>query len=129
MKSAFLSVDEILEIHAFQIEQFGGSTGIRDKGLLQAAAAMPMASFGGEYLHKDLFEMAAAYLFHIVQNHPFIDGNKRTGAMVAAVFLDMNGIELDVNDDDFTAMVYVVASGKMEKEAISNFLRNHAKRI
>ena len=127
MKSAFLSVDEILEIHAFQIERFGGADGIRDEELLRSTAAMPMATFGGEYLHRGLFEMAAAYLFHIVQNHPFIDGNKRTGAMAAAVFLDMNGIALDVDDDDFTAMVLSVASGEMDKEAICAFLKSHAK--
>jgi len=96
----FLGLDEIINIHMDQIEQYGGSAGIRDIGLLQSAAAMPAAGFGEDYLHKDIFEMAAAYLFHITQNHPFIDGNKRTGIASAATFLGINGILLDADDDN-----------------------------
>ena len=70
MTPEFLSLAEALEIHRDQIERYGGNTGIRDLGLLQSALAMPAAGFGERYLHTDLFEMAAAYLFHIVQNHP-----------------------------------------------------------
>ena len=76
----FLCLGEVVEIPRDQIERYGGSPGIRDLGLLQSALAMPAAGFGGRYLHTDLFEMSAAYLFHITQNHPFADGNKRTGA-------------------------------------------------
>jgi death-on-curing protein len=90
MAPAFLSLDEVIEIHRDMIERYGGSTGIRDMGLLQSAVAMPQASFGSEFLHADLFEMAAAYLFRIVQNHPFIDGNKRVGTATAMVFLELN---------------------------------------
>jgi death-on-curing family protein len=82
-----LSLNEVVEIHRDVIERYGGSSGIRDMGLLQSAVAVPQASFGGEYLHTGLFEMAAAFLFHLVQNHPFLDGNKRTGAMAAFTFL------------------------------------------
>ncbi|MCK4659796.1 MAG: type II toxin-antitoxin system death-on-curing family toxin [Phycisphaerae bacterium] len=89
MAPEFLRVDEILHVHQDQIERYGGHASIREVGLLLSAIAMPQASIGGEFLHHDLFEMAAAYLFHIVQNHPFVDGNKRTGAAVALVFLDM----------------------------------------
>ena len=91
----FLSLGEILEIHRDQIERYGGDAGIRDLGLLQSALAVPASGFGGRYLHSDLFEMAAAYLFHLVQNHPFVDGNKRTGAVAALVFLSLNGIEIE----------------------------------
>jgi len=77
------------------IKTYGGSEGLRDAGLLHSAIAVPQASFGGNYLHAGLFEMAAAYLYHIVQNHPFVDGNKRTGAAAAIVFLAMNDIRFD----------------------------------
>lgn len=76
----FLDLDRALRMHRSLIEAYGGSDGLRDAGLLESALAMPQASFDGQYLHADLFEMAAAYLYHIVQNHPFVDGNKRTGA-------------------------------------------------
>jgi len=90
----FLSLGEVLEIHRDQIDRYGGHPGIRDIGLLQSALAMPAAGFGGRFLHTDLFEMAAAYLFHITQNHPFVDGNKRTGAVASLVFLSLNGVEI-----------------------------------
>ena len=80
MLPLFLDLDFVLRIHLSLIERYGGEPGVRDIGLLHSAIAMPQASFGGEFLHEDLFEKAAAYLFHIVQNHPFMDGNKRTGA-------------------------------------------------
>lgn len=79
MDPEYLTTEDVLEIHADQIERYGGSGGIRDRGLLEAAVAMPQASFDGQLLHGDLFEMAAAYLYHLVQNHPFVDGNKRAG--------------------------------------------------
>ena len=83
----FLGLDEVIEIHNDQIKRYGGHVGIRDIELLKSAVAMPAAGFGGDYLHTDIYEMAAAYLFHIVRNHPFIDGNKRTGAVASVVFL------------------------------------------
>ena len=81
MQPVFLDIERIRQTHVNLIEHYGGAEGVRDVGLLQSAIAMPQASFGGEFLHKDLFEIAAAYLYHIVQNHPFVDGNKRTGAV------------------------------------------------
>ena len=88
----FLRLNEIIEIHTDQIARYGGLAGIRDMGLLQSAVAMPMSSFGGQYLHADLYEMAAAYLYHLVNNHAFIDGNKRVGTVTAIVFLELNGV-------------------------------------
>jgi death-on-curing protein len=83
MRPLFLDLDHVLRTHHSLIETYGGAEGIRDVGLLHSAIAMPQASFGGQFLHQDLFEMAAAYLYHIVQNHAFVDGNKRTGAAAA----------------------------------------------
>ena len=121
----FLTLPEVNEIHSYQLEHFGGSSGVRDINLLKSAVAMPEMSFGGIMLHKDIYEMAAAYLFHIAENHPFIDGNKRTGAMTSVVFLDINGIDFNSSDEDFTQMVLAVASGNMQKGEIAAFFRSH----
>ena len=128
MKSelAFLTFAEIIEIHNYQIENFGGASGLRDMELLKSALGMPSATFGGTFLHPTIYEMAAAYLFHLVENHPFVDGNKRVGAMAALVFLDMNGIDFEASDEEFTAMVLRVASGKMLKAEITLFLKEHS---
>jgi death-on-curing protein len=122
----FLSIGEIIEIHNDQIQRYGGQAGIRDLKLLQSAVAMPTVSFESQYLHQDLFEMAAAYLFHITQNHPFIDGNKRTGAVAALVFLYLNGIELKVDENIFENAVRSVAEGKWNKAQIAKFFRTNA---
>jgi len=123
----FLGLDDVLEIHRDQVERYSGSAGIRDIGLLQSAVAMPAAGFGDQYLHKDLFEMAAAYLFHITQNHPFIDGNKRTGAVAAIVFLEMNGIELADDEDELEKLVRGVAMGKSDKMTAAAFFRDNCR--
>ena len=127
MAPVFLSLAEILQIHRDQIERYGGRAGLRDLGLLQSALAMPAAGFGGRYLHSDLHEMAAAYLFHISQNHPFVDGNKRTGTVAAIVFLSLNGIELDANEAQLEQLVLEVAQGKAGKSTVADFLRNNAR--
>jgi death-on-curing family protein len=85
----FLSLDEVLEIHRQQIERYGGSPGLRDAAGLESAVNTPQATFGGEFLHDSIPAMAAAYLFHLCQNHAFIDGNKRVGANAAITFLLM----------------------------------------
>jgi len=122
----FLGLDDVLEIHRDQIERYGGLFGIRDMGLLQSAIAMPAAGFGAQYLHGDIFEMAAAYLFHITQNHPFVDGNKRTGAVAAVVFLEMNGVELNADEDELESLVRSVATGESDKAAAATFFRDNS---
>ena len=121
----FLTFAEIIEIHDYQIERFGGGEGLRDIELLKSAIGMPSATFGGEHLHPTIIEMAAAYLYHLVENHPFVDGNKRVGAMAALIFLDLNGYDFDASDAEFTDMVLKVASGKMLKAEITLFFRQH----
>jgi len=98
MTLRFLELIEVLEIHQSRIDLYGGAHGLRDVGLLQSALAQPQAGFGGEPFHKDLYEMAAAYLFHLSQNHPFVDGNKRTALASCLVFLAFNRLELDVDE-------------------------------
>lgn len=123
----FLSVEDVIEIHADQIERYGGSLGVREVELLRSAIGMPEAGFGDQYLHTDLFEMAAAYLYHIVQNHPFIDGNKRTGAMAVFVFLMLNGFTLEAAESIFEEIVLKTAQGQIDKPAIAEFIRKHSR--
>jgi death-on-curing protein len=125
----FLTLDQVLNIHQKQILRLGGSSGIRDQGLLQSALAMPQAQFGGQFLHKDLFEMAAAYVFHLALNHPFVDGNKRVAAMAADVFLDLNGFDLSPSKEKaYEKIVLEIAQGLMEKPEIAGFFRKHSKK-
>ncbi|MFH1150807.1 MAG: type II toxin-antitoxin system death-on-curing family toxin [Actinomycetota bacterium] len=126
MEPVFLSLGEILELHQDQIERYGGSPGTRDTGILQSAAAMPQAGIADRYLHEDIFEMAAAYLYHIVKDHPFVDGNKRTGAVAAIVFLKMNEIDVTVDVDELENMVRSVAEGVLSKQDVASFFRRDA---
>ena len=127
MSPVFLNLSEVLHIHRDQIERYGGQPGIRDLGLLHSAVSMPAAGFGDRFLHENLFEMAAAYLFHITRNHPFMDGNKRTGVVCALVFLELNGIGVKASEESLVEMVMAVAEGRAGKEAIADFFRRHAK--
>ena len=121
----FLSLSRILQIHRDGVDVYGGDPGVRDMGLLESAIAQPQASFGGQYLHDDLPTMAAAYLFHLVMNHPFVDDNKRVGAMAAFVFLDMNGIEFRAPEAEFRDLVMNVAAGKLNKADVIAFFKKH----
>ncbi len=124
MNPDFLTVAEVVELHRIQIERCGGSDGIRDPGLLSSAVAQPQAAFGGEFLHEDLFAMAAAYLFHIVKNHPFIDGNKRTGFVAALAFLELNGLALEeAPSESLYESTIAVAEGRMDKAELAEALR------
>ena len=129
MDPRFLEPGEILRIHLDQIRRYGGTEGLRDRGLLESAVATPQASFGGEFLHKDLFEMAAAYVFHIAMDHPFIDGNKRTGAAAAVIFLKLNGWELNMENKSFESVVRSVAEGLLRKEELAGVFREACKAI
>lgn len=122
----FLTFAEIIEIHNYQISHFGGSDGLRSAEMLKSAIGMPSSTFSGEYLHPTIPEMAAAYLFHLVENHPFLDGNKRVGAMASLVFLDLNGYEFDATDEEFTDLVMRVASGKLLKSEVVLFFQQHS---
>lgn len=129
MDIVFLTTEEVLDVHADQVARYGGASALRDEGLLESALAMPLAGFGGEYLHRDLFEMAAAYLFHLVQNHPFVDGNKRAGAVAARVFLRLNGWDAPIAEDDMYDLVIGVAEGRVDKTAIADAFRITAVRL
>src|SRR3989304_5314289 len=122
-KTAFLATAEVVEIHSDQIQHYGGSEGIRDVNLLSSAVAMPYASFSGKFLHSDLYEMAAAYAFHLCQNHPFVDGNKRTALASALVFLELNGITVSDPEGRLYDAMLSLASGDMGKEEFAKILK------
>src|SRR5438046_216838 len=118
LKPTFLTLEEVLELHQTQIALYGGTLGIRDMGLLDSAVHAASSTFSGSYLHQDLAEMAAAYLFHIVMNHPFLDGNKRTGALAAYMFLEINDVSFEPDETEFQDITLACASGSANKQQI-----------
>ena len=126
MTPRFLDVAEILTIHEDRIRTYGGTSAVRDLGLLQSAIGNVEATFGGEYLHQSLFEMAAAYLYGICRNHPFLDGNKRTALACALAFLRFNGLKVRTGEDALYDLVIGVAEGRVEKDAVAAFFEDHS---
>lgn len=120
----FLSVEDVLTIHDNTIGVEGGMAGLRDAGLLESAVLMPQQRFSGEYLHTGLAEMAAAYLFHIAQNHAFHDGNKRTAVLTALIFLDLNGVSTLPPPDALEETTLAVAAGNMSKDELTAWMRD-----
>jgi len=127
MNPLFLTLDEVLSLHAEQIRLFGGSSGIRDVALLESAMGSVEATFDGAFLHETIFAMAATYLYGICRNHPFIDGNKRTAVGAALTFLLMNGVDVDADENAFYDLVISVAEGRISKASVSVFLETHAR--
>jgi death-on-curing protein len=126
VSTRFLVLDEILALHAHMIARYAGSDGIRDTGMLESALAMPRASFQGVIVHPTLHEQAAAYLFHLVKHHPFIDGNKRIALGAALVFLDLNGIPVVATEHELVDLTIAAATGKTTKAEVATFLRAHS---
>lgn len=122
----FLTVDDVLETHAEQIAAYGGGSGIRDAGLLESALAQPPAMFDGQNLHADVFAMAAAYLYHLVKNHPFVDGNKRVGLEAALLFPEINGYGIETTDEALVDLVLRTVQDQATKQQIAEFFRAHA---
>lgn len=125
----FLGVDDVVRLHADQIARYGGKEGVRDLGLLESAVAAPQASFAGAYLHHTLPEMAAAYLFHLAQNHPFVDGNKRAAAAAAFMFLYLNDLLLDCSEDELVELTLGIASGTRSKSEAAVFIAAHVRPV
>jgi len=124
----FLDIDDVLELHALQIAEHGGSEGLRDRGLLDSAVAQPMARFGGQFLHRDVFEMAAALHISLVLNHAFVDGNKRTALLAAVTFLDMNRHAIEYPSETLFEITHKVAAGSATKEQVAAVFRDLAAR-
>lgn len=123
-----LTVDIVLEIHAEAISNFGGSLGIREEALLESAVAAPQASFGGQSVYADLIEVAAAYLFYICRNHPFVDGNKRAALGACLVFLQLNGITPTPDDESWENLTLDVAASKLDRDQTTARLRKLLKK-
>ncbi|MDR8393665.1 type II toxin-antitoxin system death-on-curing family toxin [Aliifodinibius sp. S!AR15-10] len=123
----FLDKKTILAFHQDQVKIYGGKQGVRDEALLESALAQPQASFEGEYVHSSIFEMAAAYGFHICKNHPFFDGNKRTALVAVYTFLYVNGYRLQADKKNLYAVIIDLAGGNFEKEELAEFLEENTK--
>ena len=120
-----LTKKQILLLHNELISEFGGIAGIRDEGLLDSAINAPFQSFGGEELYPTLLEKAARLGYGIISNHPFFDGNKRTGTHVMLVLLNINGVYLNYDDIDLINIILSVASGNMTKNQLLLWIQNH----
>jgi len=120
----FLTVDDVLTIHQLVLARAGSSAGVRDKNLLESAVLHPQTFVFGQYVYTDVYRMAAAYCFHIIKNHPFVDGNKRTGILTAITFLEKNGLEVSVDIDAWYTLAIDIAKSKIFKEDIAVFLKS-----
>ncbi|MCK6538586.1 MAG: type II toxin-antitoxin system death-on-curing family toxin [Anaerolineales bacterium] len=121
----YLTVGEILEIYSRVMNQSGGSVGILDLGALESAVAQPRVTFNGEELYPTIVEKASALGFSLIQNHPFVDGNKRAGHAALETFLMLNGYEISASVDEQVDIILGVASGKINRNAFTDWLRNH----
>jgi death on curing protein len=128
VKILYLSLEHIHAIHDTMIEEFGGSFGVRDRGLVESCARQPIQSFGGEDLYPSLFDKAATYALPISENQPFIDGNKRTAATVAAAFLDINGYEIDCSKGQIYEVMMDLANKRLTRENLSRWFQKHSKK-
>jgi death on curing protein len=126
--TVYLALEQVLELHRLEIRRFGGSAGLRHRGGLEAALGRPQLTFAGEDLYPDLESKAAAIMHSLVMNHPFVDGNKRTGAAVAELFSNLNGIELDAADHELVAITLSAARGEVNAEALAIWLRQRSRR-
>jgi death-on-curing protein len=121
----YLSLQEVISLHSLLIAQSGGSSGLRDRGALESAVAQAEASFGGEELYPSLASKVAALGHSLIQNHPFVDGNKRVGHAAMEVFLLLNGHEIDASVDEQEKVVIDVASGKVSRIELSEWISKH----
>ena len=127
LEIAFLTLEDVLALHDELIQRYGGTPGLRDAGLLAAALAMPQAGFGGRYFHEFPHEMGAAYLFHLVRNHAFIDGNKRVALACAILFFKINRVSYSITEEEAVELSFDAASGRTDKGAVTTFFRQHVK--
>lgn len=119
----FLTIDDILILHELQLERYGGAVGIRDRSLLESAIHMPQASFGGAFMHTNIFEMAAAYAFHIAENQPFVDGNKRTALAAALVFLDWHHVDVNDPGEELYQAMIGLANKRLDKAGLAKLFK------
>ena len=128
MEIAFLALEDVIALHDELIQRYAGSQGLCDAGLLEAALAMPQAGFGGHYFHEFPHEMGAAYLFHLVRNHAFVDGNKRVALACAILFFKINRVSYSITEEEAVELTLEAANGQIDKGAIAEFFRKHLKK-
>lgn len=124
----YLTVQQVLAIHGLMINRYGGSHGIRDIGLVESAVARPQATFGGNDLYPGFFDKAGALLQSLLKNHPFVDGNKRTALTAAAIFLKINGYELENAHKEEVEFALEVDDKHLEVAQIASWLKGHCKK-
>ena len=125
--TAYLSLEQVLALHKAQINEYGGAHGLRESSGLESALARPQMTFGGEDLYPEIADKAAALWHSLVLNHPFIDGNKRIGAMVAELFLGLNGVDLLATDEELVDTTLATARGEMSAEALAIWIRQRSR--
>lgn len=125
----FLTYSEVILIHESLINSYGGSHGLRDEGLLKSAIQMPESGFGNVYFHETLFDMASAYIFHLVKNHPFVDGNKRIGFACADIFLRLNGYRLLINEDEGYQLTIQITASSITKEKLAQIFEANSELV
>jgi death-on-curing protein len=125
--TVYLTAEQVLFIHYRLVSETGGEHGVRDLGLLESAVARPQATFDRHELYPDVFEKAAALLESLINNHPFVDGNKRTGVACAVLFLQQNGVSFSAKNTDLEKFTLRVASSKAGRSEIGEWLKNHSR--
>lgn len=125
----FIPDDLVYTIHADLLQRYGGRPGLRSQNLLESALAQPKMTIGGKYVHKTLFDKAAAYGFHICKNHPFIDGNKRVAFVLMDIFLQKNGWEIVAHEEDAYSIMMALASGKLTKAQLASWVKKHSSKL
>ena len=126
MSTYFIPNEIVLMIHRDTLRMYGGRPGVRDKNLLESALAQPKMTMGRRFVHRTVFEKAAAYGYHVCSNHPFVDGNKRVSFLLMVVFLDRNGWELRATEEEAYSLMIDLASGKITKSALASWLKQHS---
>jgi death on curing protein len=126
--TVYLSLEQVLDLHRVQIRRFGGASGLRDRGALEAALGRPQMTFGGEDLYADVAAKAAALMHSLVMNHPFVDGNKRAGAHAGILFLRVNDEEPAFSPAELVEITLAVARGEVSAEALAIWLRQRSRR-
>ena len=125
----FIPEELVLTIHADLLQRYGGQAGLRDRNLLESALAQPRMTVGGKFAHKTLFDKASAYGYHVCQNHPFIDGNKRVAFVLMDIFLQSNGWEIVAREEDAYSLMVDLSSSRMSKTQLASWLKEHSFKI
>ena len=129
MATRFIPNGIVATIHSDLLQRYGGRPGLRDPGLLDSALAHPKMTVGGKFVHKTLFDKAAAYGFHVCKNHPFVDGNKRVAFVLTDIFLQKNGWEITANEEEAYSMMMSLAAGKLSKAHLCQWLKEHSSKL